>query len=261
MKRSELKIQTNKINKIMMNIQTELENAKTVKDITLICIKYLNERKGSNKKIFNKIYSHGDRQYIRFRKCIDFINEHNDNKIIISDDEYKLIRLASLFHDIGKLRICDKERKKPNKDNKYKDHHIFSKIITDNILIIKGFNLIDRNYITRIIEYHGLKKKSKVPDDATIIEKIFMDIDRIDEKCGPIGICVILKSVQSNDENANDINYEKIENKINELFEIKNNLKEKFIYADVYEFYEHKLNLVKDLYYYILEKSKNECDI
>jgi putative nucleotidyltransferase with HDIG domain len=123
-------------------------------------------------KYINKIIEHS---YYVERYGMDLLSrmeEHN------TKENKDVIRIAATYHDIGKVLefVID------NYDDK--NHAEYSAYLTSLILNKQcKYEKEKILEITQVIKNHS-NKGSKCPDDATVLDKVLMDADLLDERTG-----------------------------------------------------------------------------
>ena len=132
-------------------------------------------KKESNKdknKMIEKIFTHS----LYVRRFSIYILEKDEN--LNTKENLNKLLIAETFHDLGKILEYNIEN--------YNDdiHAEYSEYITELILKKQNkLNNIDIKEICKMIRYHSLKG-NKCPKDASKLDKILMDADLLDEKCG-----------------------------------------------------------------------------
>ena len=217
-----------------------------IKDNIRNIIIELNMRDESQEKLFNKIYYHGERNFVRFKRYCDFTNKQLDIH------EEQLYLNACYFHDVGKCLISDKEYYSDDIDsNRYHNHQYFSAMICRVLFEIQGFSEKEINFMINIIERHQLKKK-KFPKDMGELEIIFNNLDSMDEKCGPGGALIALQ--YGKHKSLNTFDYDSSEFKLKSLLRKSNKFADKLATNDLKLFYYNELELMVNLYYKQIER-------
>lgn len=154
-----------------INIDWENDSYKMI--LHKICL-YTTRNKNTIKqnKIVQKVITHAESvRELAFKIA-------NENEEILNTVNIKTLDISALFHDLGKTLefVLDKY------DND--KHAEYSEYMT-KIILKKQNKLCDDEIaeICKSIKYHSFKGEL-CPKDASINDKILMDADLLDEKCG-----------------------------------------------------------------------------
>lgn len=159
------------INDNVLNINWEEDSYKfIINKLTLYATRNLSPIKQN--KAIQKVTTHAE----SVRELASYISI--EDKEISNTVDSEVLEISSLFHDIGK--ICEYII-----DNYIDDEHaMYSEFITK--IVLQKQNKLSEEKIKAIcksIKYHSYKG-TLCPKDATINDKILMDADLLDEKCG-----------------------------------------------------------------------------
>lgn len=123
-------------------------------------------------------------------------------------------------------------------------HPELSVMITEPILKIKGYNKYQQKIILGMIYNH--KYKEEIPDNLSPLDLAFIDIDRIDEKCGITGALVAIQCGYNNkDENLNKFNYNKSRDMLKNILLKRFKMFKKLSTHQMVHFYFQQLNVMK----------------
>lgn len=181
-----------------------------------------------NLKFYNTIYTHG----IRVADMCDMII--NNSNLKLNQYEYEIFMNTVVFYDIGKL--------KDRHNHEYHGSIIYRKILD------KFDNIPDyiKNDMCNIILKHGFKKNK--PENMTMLEKIMMDADYLDERCGDSALLLITQQLKSA-KNLNKYNMDEVYNRLtklrkneNKVLSILNLEVSKEIYSNLLDFVEEEID-------------------
>ena len=113
-----------------------------------------------------------------------------------SNREKHIVRIASIFHDIGKLY---------KKKNHAKWGSIIMGLLFELEFKINECNNIsksDAKEITKIIKFHGEKEEYR--DKIDILTKVVRDADRFDEMCGDSLVETAVANIRNRNKNINE---------------------------------------------------------
>jgi len=240
----------NKIKEVLQyDLRRYIKNKNNFYDNIRNIIQYLNMRQDEDEeKLFNKLYYHGERNFMRLIRYIQFTN---NDYIIKNEKDLLLIKSICYYHDIGKCIISSDEYYSKDKDDKYLYHPKFSAMICRVLFEIQGFSEKEINFMINIIEKHQLKKK-KFPKDMSELEIIFNNIDSMDEKCGASGALIALQ--YGKHKSLNTFDYDSSEFKLKSLLRKSNKFADKLATNELKLFYYSELELMVNLYYKQIER-------
>lgn len=171
------------ISKKMDNIVKDLINSRELKinwkedndeQILRSLIEFVMKKEDCEKrnKFINKIVEHA---YYVQRYAVDIIEEIEE---LNTEDNINKIKVASNYHDIGKILefVID------NYDDKCHAEYsaYLSKLILNKQEKYNGEEILE---ISQMIKNHS-NKGYKCPEDASMLDKVLMDADLLDEKTG-----------------------------------------------------------------------------
>ena len=156
---------------------------------------YNKKSKYTKTNLYSICVEHGIRVCILSELIMNYHEKINFNTY--SKDERYIVKIAALFHDIGKLY-------------KKKNHAKWSEVIMNYFFTLefkknKNINIENCNKIRRIISYHSNKEEYR--DIISDLTKVVRDADRLDEMCGESLLDLALSYVKNN----KDIDYNNLE--------------------------------------------------
>ena len=194
----------------------------------------------------NKIMCHGVRVYNNAKIIVS--NLENKKIMYLSNNDKRILYLACICHDIGKIY---------SKNN----HHFYSVIILEYIL--NKLNIIkkeDIKYILEPIYFHSSKTKHK--SKISQLAKILRDADLFDENCGQSLLILLVSNIKNKHNNLNFIDYKKstrlLKEKMNPSYKAK--IEEKINIESNKKLYNDLLWDAMSKYYEIIQPFECEQD-
>lgn len=161
----------------------------------IIDLFYNKKSKYTKTNLYSICVEHGIRVCILSELIMNYHEKINFNTYS-TDDRY-IVKIAALFHDIGKLY----KKKKHSKWSGIIMNYFFTLEFKKN----KNINLDECNEIHHIISYHS--DKEEYIDIISDLTKVVRDADRLDEMCGESLLDLALSYVKNN----KDIDYNNLE--------------------------------------------------
>ena len=167
--------------------------------------------------------------------------------------EKDIIKIASIFHDIGKLY----KKKNHAKWGSLIIRHLFN--LEFKVNGSKNISRSDAEEIIQIIQYHGDKEDYR--DTISQLTKVVRDADRFDEMCGDSLVETAIANIRNYRKNINEENVEKanlnyLDYRISDM--IMNNRNDNETKAMMKR--EININVDYDLYLQLLNQANHEYD-
>ena len=149
--------------------------------------------------LYSVCVEHGIRVWYNALQIMNYHEEIGYRKY--KNREKRIVRIASIFHDIGKLY-------------KKKNHAKWGSIIMEVLFNLefknngyKNISKCDAEEVFRIIKFHGEKEEYR--DKIDILTKVVRDADRFDEMCGDSLVETAIANIRNRNKNINESNINK----------------------------------------------------